>query len=87
MEAVKAWLLFIHIYAAPPNAIDYDGPWKYGATPRPRLHQSLEACREEGVSFTKAMFDGGVKAPTRWRCVKIDATLPEGVERLGEDKS
>ena len=87
MEAVKAWLLFIHIYAGPTDAISYDGPWKYATTPSPRVYKSLEACREEGISFTTNMADFGLKAPTRWRCVKIDVTLPKGVERLGEDKS
>ena len=48
METVKAWLLFIHIYAGPTDAIDHDGPWKYATTPSPRVHESLEACREEG---------------------------------------
>ena len=87
MEAVKAWLLFIHIYVGPTDATDHDGPWKYATTPSPRVYKSLEACRQEGISFTTNMADFGLKAPTRWRCVKIDATLPEGVERLGEDKS
>ena len=87
METVKAWLLFIHIYAGPTDAIDHDGPWKYATTPSPRVYESLEACREEGVSFTTNMSDFGVKAPTRWRCDKIDGVLPEGAERLGEDNS
>ena len=47
METVKAWLLFIHIYAGPTGAIDHDGPWKYATTPSPRVYESLEACREE----------------------------------------
>ena len=45
MEAVKAWLLFIHIYAGPTDAIGYDGPWKYATTPSPRVYKSLQACR------------------------------------------
>lgn len=75
------WLLVISIYAAPPNAVDWDGPWELGMTRL--LEQQFDseaACRNYAVQFIGKMHQG-MLAPMRYRCLSVESDLPKGAPR------
>lgn len=75
------WLLIIAIYAAPPDAVDWDGPWELGMTKVMDDPFDSEAeCRIFAIQFIGKMHEG-MLAPMRYRCVPIEAGLPEGAPR------
>ena len=75
------WLLIIAIYAAPPDAADWDGPWELGMTKMMEQQFDSEAdCRNTAIRFIAKMHEG-MLAPMRFRCVSIDAGLPKGATR------
>jgi hypothetical protein len=75
------WLLVIAIYAAPPNAVDWDGPWTLGMTKLMDEQFDTEAaCRNYAIQLIGRMHDG-MLAPMRFRCVGVEAGLPEGAPR------
>ena len=75
------WLLVLTIYFAPPDAVDWDGPWKAGVSNVSEdMFDSESACRTEAVKVIGRVHQG-MLAPVRYRCVPIEATLPEGAPR------
>lgn len=75
------WLLVLIVYQAPPNAVDWDGPWKFGMTEVPDTRFASEAeCRTFAIRLIGRMHDG-MLAPMRYRCVPVDADLPKGAPR------
>ena len=75
------WLLVIGIYAAPGNAVNWDGPWRLGMSQALDQRFSSEAeCRNSAIQFMGKMHEG-MLAPIRFRCVSIDAALPKGAPR------
>lgn len=75
------WLLVFAIYAAPPDAVDWDGPWELGMTiSSEKVHESEKACRNTAITV-KTEMQKGMLAPIRFRCVSFDAGLPKGALR------
>ena len=75
------WLLVFVIYAAPANAVDYDGPWRFGmAKMSEKQYASEAACRNDAIEFVGRLHQG-MLAPVRYRCVEIEAALPTGASR------
>lgn len=78
---MKVWILLLSIYAAPPNAVDWDGPWVYGLSQASKNSFSTEAeCRNFGIQLAAKMHQG-MLAPIRFQCVSFDANLPKGATR------
>ena len=75
------WLLVLVIYAAPPDAVDWDGPWKVGMTKvlDDQYHSEAE-CRNFAIRLIGKMHDG-MLAPMRFQCVEFPADLPKGAPR------
>ena len=64
------WLLLIVFYAAPDNAVNWDGPWKAGMSKLMDQRFASEAdCRSQAIQFIGKMHEG-MLAPMRfrWRC-------------------
>ncbi len=75
------WLLIITIYAAPPDAVDWDGPWEIGMTQMlDDKFESEAACRNFAIQLIGKMHEG-MLAPMRYRCVGVEAALPKGAPR------
>ena len=75
------WLLIVAIYAAPADAVDWDGPWELGITQMMEQQFDSEAeCRNTAIRLIARMHDG-MLAPMRFRCVSIEADLPQGAPR------
>lgn len=78
---MMVWIAIFFVYEAPPNAVDWDGPWKIGITHVSEEHYSSEAkCRTEAIQFIGRMHQG-MLAPMRYRCIEMPAALPKGAER------
>lgn len=75
------WLLIISIYAAPPDAVDWDGPWELGMTRMMEDQFASEAeCRNFAIQLIGKLHEG-MLAPMRYRCVAVEAGLPKGAPR------
>lgn len=75
------WLLVLAIYAAPPDAVDWDGPWELGMTKLLDQQFDTEAeCRNFAVQLIGRMHEG-MLAPMRYRCVGVESGLPKGAPR------
>lgn len=75
------WLLLLNIYAAPSNAENWNGPWKLGMSKViDQPFRSEAECRNAAIIFMGKMHQG-MLAPMRYRCVKVEAGLPEGAPR------
>jgi hypothetical protein len=75
------WLMLMVIYAAPADAVDWDGPWSVGMTQVPDRHYASEAeCRNDAIQIIGRLHQS-MLAPARFRCVEVDATLPKGAAR------
>lgn len=75
------WILILTLYAAPQDAVDWDGPWKYGMSHLVEETYDSEAeCRNEAIA-TIGRIHQGMLAPIRYNCVPVQAYLPEGAPR------
>ena len=75
------WIMVVAMYMAPPSAVDWDGPWKLGMTMTSEDQFDTKAeCRTEAIQAIGRIHQG-MMAPVRYRCVAIEATLPEGAPR------
>jgi hypothetical protein len=75
------WLLILIVYQAPPNAVDWNGPWTAGMSRVMDGHFGSEAeCRNAAVQAIGSLHQG-MLAPIRYRCVAVEETLPEGAAR------
>lgn len=75
------WLLILTIYFAPPDAVDWDGPWKIGVSNvSDETFDDEASCRTEAVQVIGRVHQG-MLAPVRYRCVPVEATLPAGAPR------
>jgi hypothetical protein len=75
------WLLIVTIYAAPADAVDWDGPWTFGMAHLVEEQFATEAeCRNNAIKLIARMHEG-MLAPMRYRCVSIEAGLPTGAPR------
>lgn len=77
----SVWILVLVIYEAPPNAVDWDGPWKAGLTKAvDRRFVSEAECRNTAIELIGKLHQG-MLAPIRHRCVEMPASLPKGAQR------
>ena len=70
------------IYAAPPDAVDWPGPWTPGMTIAEKeffFHSEAE-CRNYAIRKI-GRFHEGILAPMRFQCVPFPADLPKGAPR------
>lgn len=75
------WILVLLVYGAPPNAVDWDGPWKLWTTQVPdRQFQSEAECRNSAIQLTGKIHQG-ILAPIRYQCIEVPATLAKGAPR------
>lgn len=75
------WLMILVVYAAPPDAVDWDGPWEFGMTHLVEEQFETEAeCRTSAVQMIGRIHQG-MLAPIRFRCVPVEAALPKGAPR------
>ncbi len=75
------WLLVFSIYVGPSDSVDWNGPWKLGVS---RLagspFQSEVECRNFAIQFIAKMHQG-ILAPMRFKCLSVEASLPENAPR------
>jgi hypothetical protein len=75
------WLLILVAYQAPPDAVNWTGPWTIGITHVVDEHFSSESeCRNAAIQAINQLHQG-MRAPLRYRCVPVEAALPEGAPR------
>ena len=75
------WVLVFVIYAAPADAVDWDGPWEIGMTRMVEETFDTEAeCRTTAIQ-TIGRIHQGMLAPIRYRCIPVEAGLPKGAPR------
>ncbi|GAC1520072.1 MAG: hypothetical protein NVS2B16_26880 [Chloroflexota bacterium] len=75
------WILLFGAYAAPMNAVNWDGPWRLDMTKTvDRKFTSEAECRNTAIQFIAKMHEG-MLAPMRYKCVSLDALLPRGAPR------
>jgi len=75
------WILVLVVYAAPADAVDWDGPWEFGMTQIVETPYSSEAeCRNSAIELIGRVHQG-MLAPIRFRCVEMPASLPAGASR------
>lgn len=78
---MSAWILLVIVYAAPPSAVNWDGPWKLGMWQSiDRSFTSEAECRNFAIQFIAKMHEG-MLAPMRYNCVRVASTLPRGAPR------
>ncbi|GMN12779.1 hypothetical protein MTsPCn7_05550 [Altererythrobacter sp. MTPC7] len=75
------WVLVFVVYAAPVDAVDWDGPWEVGMTRMVEEPFNSQAeCRNAAIQ-TIGRIHQGMLAPIRYRCVPVEARLPKGAPR------
>lgn len=76
------WVMLLVVYGAPPNAVDWDGPWKpwLSQVKEERFYDSEAECRNEAIQLIGKMHEG-MLAPIRSRCIAIEEMLPKGAPR------
>jgi hypothetical protein len=75
------WLLILIAYQAPPDAVNWNGPWAIGITHVMDEHYRSEAaCRRAAVQAMDQLHQG-MRAPLRYRCVPVEVALREGAPR------
>ena len=81
MEIGMTWLLILVVYAAPPGAADWNGPWELGMPHLvEREFQSEAECRNEAIQIIGRLHQG-MLAPIRYHCVGVASGLPAGAQR------
>ena len=75
------WYLIVLVYAAPDDAVDWNGPWKLGmAQLLEEPHATQAECRAVAVRLIDRLHQG-MRAPIRYRCVGAEAGLPKNAPR------
>ena len=75
------WLMILIAYAAPDDAVDWNGPWTAGVAHVVDEHFRSEAeCRNAAIQAIGRIHQA-MMAPIRFRCVPVEATLPAGASR------
>jgi hypothetical protein len=79
---MKSWVIVLVLYAAPPNAVDWPGPWQKGKIIAGENFYPTEGiCRNEAVQWIARVHAAGMLAPFRFQCVPFPASLPVGAPR------
>ena len=76
------WFLVFHIYVAPAEAVDWDGPWTIDDKPLfvARYFNSKAECDAAAKKVIDKMHEG-MLAPMRYNCVAVSPSLPKGATR------
>jgi len=76
------WFLVFHIYVAPADAVDWDGPWTIDDRPLSveRYFSSQAECDAAAKKVIDEMHQG-MLAPMRYNCVAIPSSLSKGAPR------
>ena len=75
------WLLVLVVYAAPADAIDWNGPWAFGMAHMEDQPYPTEAkCKIAGITMVKRLHKG-MRAPIRIKCVPFGDSLPVNAPR------
>ena len=77
------WFLIFHIYVAPIDAVNWEGPWAIDDKPAltaERYFKSQAECDAVAKKFIDKMHEG-MLAPMRYNCVGIPDSLPRGAPR------
>jgi len=75
------WLLILVVYAAPDDAVNWDGPWSFGMTHLVETpFDSEAACRNAAVQAIGRIHQN-MLAPIRYRCVSVEDALPKDAPR------
>ena len=72
------WVLLFVVYAAPDDAVNWNGPWEAGMVQASEaFFDSFQSCKAEGKRIKDRIHEG-MRAPIRYHCVPVDAELAEG---------
>jgi hypothetical protein len=64
---MKTWVIVLLIYAAPPTAVDWPGPWTKGMVVAGDKFYPTEAeCRNEAIMWIARIHANGMLAPARF---------------------
>jgi hypothetical protein len=75
------WLLVLSLYAAPSEAVDWDGPWKLGTSKViGQPFRSEAECTNSAIQFIGKMHEG-MLAPMRFKSIGVEGSLPKGATR------
>lgn len=75
------WLLVLVVYAAPNNAVNWNGPWEFGMSVQSEGSFATEsACRNEAIKRIGRIHQD-LLAPIRYHCISVPATLPKNAPR------
>jgi hypothetical protein len=79
---MKVWVILLVAYAAPPNSVDWPGPWNRGMIIAGKdFFNSEGECRNAAVAWIGRVHASGMLAPIRSQCVEFPAGLPVGAPR------
>jgi hypothetical protein len=79
---MKTWIIVLLVYAAPPNAVDWPGPWTKGMMIAGKDFFRTEGkCRNAAVAWIGRVHAEGMLAPARFQCVPFPNSLPVGAPR------
>jgi hypothetical protein len=80
-EVTMVWVLLVVLYKAPENAVDWNGPWKFGlAQTLEKTFNSETECSNEAAGII-AKLHKQMAVPMRYKCVAFEEGLPEGAPR------
>lgn len=76
------WAVVFMIYAAPPTAVDWAGPWRPGMAlaEKDSFFRTEAECRNYAIRKIGHLHEG-MLAPMRFQCVEFPAGLPKGAPR------
>jgi hypothetical protein len=79
---MKTWIIVMLVYAAPSDAVNWNGPWSKGMTVVGKEFFRTEAeCRNEAIQWIARVHAAGMLAPARFQCVPFPDGLPVGAPR------
>ena len=76
------WVAVFMIYAAPPDAVAWPGPWTPGMSiaEKESFFKSEAECRNYAIRKIGHLHEG-MLAPMRFQCVAFPGGLPKGAPR------
>ena len=81
MISAKIFILVMSVYVAPPDAVDWNGPWEHGLVQHMNHKFKSESECLSAAAILKQQMQKGMLAPLRFACVAFDQSLPEGAPR------
>jgi hypothetical protein len=69
------WVAILLVYAAPPDAVDWRGPWTRGMTVSGKNFYPSEAACQADTDGWIARIHHDMKAPILYRCVRFPESL------------